>query len=42
MYRTAYRSADVDGLKVFYRDVRDLAGDSGTHPDFSPDVLDGQ
>jgi hypothetical protein len=23
-------------------DVRDLAGEFGTHPDFSPDVLDGQ
>jgi hypothetical protein len=23
-------------------DVRDLAGDPGTHPDFWPDVLDGQ
>ena len=21
MYRTAYRAADVDGLKVFYRDA---------------------
>jgi len=24
MYRTAYRNADVDGLKVFYRDAGPL------------------